>query len=104
MINPADNHQYPNLIPPDEDYICTEPPLPIIIDIQPVPLPPNDDTTTEPSDETLHKSSVEPLSICTLNLVHKYATNLPPVPMSSTTAPCKNRTKFEALNLHMISG
>ena len=101
-ITPADNHEYPNLIPSDEDYIYTEPPLPIIKDIQPVAMPLTKDPTTEPSNETLQKNSVEPLSIRTLNLVHKYATNLLPIPPSSTPASFKNRTKLEALNLHRI--
>ena len=47
---------------------------------------------------------VEPLSIRTLNLVHKDATNLPPIPPSSTPAPCKYRTQFKSLNIHRIFG
>ena len=76
IITPADNHEYPNLIPSDEDYLYTEPPLLIIKDIQPVALPLTKDPTTEPSNETLQNNSIEPLSIRTLNIVHKYATNL----------------------------
>ena len=70
-ITPANNHQYPHLITSDEDSICTEPPLPITTYIQPVPLPPTEYPTTEPRYKTLHKNSAEPLSIRTLNLVHK---------------------------------
>ena len=40
------------------------------------------------------------LSLCTLNLFHKDASNLPPIPPSSTPASCDNRTQFESLNLH----
>ena len=35
-------------------------------------------------------------------MVHRDATNLPPIPPSSTMAPCENRTQFESLNLHHI--
>ena len=59
---------------------------------------------TEPSDATLHKNYIESISVCTLNLVHRYATNLPHIPLSSTPAPCENRTQFESLNLHRIFG
>ena len=103
-ITPSDNSQSPHIIPSDEDYIFYETPLYITIDIQPVPPPPTKDPTTEPSYETLHKKSVEPLFIRTINIDHKDATNLPPVPLSSTPAPCKNRTHFKSLNLHRIFG
>ena len=69
-----------------------------------LPMSPTKDQTTEPSDETLHKNSVESLSTRTINIVHNDATNIPPVPPSSTPAPCKNMTKFESLNLHRIFG
>ena len=52
-INLTDNHQFPHLITSDEDYICTESPLPINTDIQPVAPHPTKDPTTDPSDETL---------------------------------------------------
>ena len=70
-ITPADKPQTPHIVPSDDNYIYSEPPLPITTDIQTVPLPPTKDLTTEPSDETLHNNSVEPLSIRTLNIVHK---------------------------------
>ena len=57
---------------------------------------------SEPRNALLHKNSVEPLSLRTLNLVHKDAYNLPPTPPSPTPAPCENRTQFESLNLHRI--
>ena len=104
MITPADNHQYPHLIPLDDYYVFIETHLHITIDIQPVPPPPIKYPTNEPSEKTLHKKSVEPLSIRTLNLIHMDATNLPPVPPSSTLAPCKNMTQFESLILHRIFG
>ena len=40
MITPADNHQYPHLIPLDDYYVFIETHLHITIDIQPVPPPP----------------------------------------------------------------
>ena len=102
-ITPDDNPQSPYIIPSYEDSIWSKPPLPITAHIQPVPPTSTEDTTTEPSDETLHRNSIEPLSICNLNLVHNDAINLPPVSPSSTPSPCKNRTQFESLNLHSIS-
>ena len=59
---------------------------------------------SEPIYAILHKDLVKPLSILTLNLVHKYANNLPHIPPSSTSATCKNRTQFESLNLNHIFG
>ena len=87
MVNTPDNLQSPNIIPSYEDYIRSELPLPITTDIQPLPMYPTNDTTTETSDETLHKKYLEPLSIRTLNLVHNKDTNIKPVPPSSTPAP-----------------
>ena len=81
-VTPSDNPQSPHIIPSDEYSICSEPPPHITTEITPVPLPPTEDPTTEPSDEILQKNSIEPLSICTLNIVHKDATNIPPVPPS----------------------
>ena len=79
-MNPADKPQYPHIIPSDEYLICSETPLHITTDIKPAPLPLTKDPTNVPSDENLQKNSVEPPSIHTLNLVHKYDTNIPPVP------------------------
>ena len=62
-------------------------------------VPPN-----EPSYVTLKNNSIEPLFIRTINLVHRDATNIPPIPPSLTLAPCENLTNFEPLNIHRISG
>ena len=86
-ITPAHKPQSPHIIPSDDDYICSETPLPITTDIQRVTPPPTKDPTTEPSDEAIHKNSAEPFSIHTLNLVHKDTTNVPSVPPSSKPAP-----------------
>ena len=59
---------------------------------------------SEPINALLRKNLVEPLSLCTLKLVHKDASNLPHIPPSSKPAPCENRTQFESLNLHGIFG
>ena len=78
--------------------------LPPSIYIKCLPQPPTKVPPTEPSNETLHKNSVEPISIRTLNMVHKGATNIPPVPHLSKPAPCKNSTQFKSLNIHIIFG
>ena len=83
-VTHPDNPEYPHVIPLDEDSICSEPPLPTTTGIQPIPTPTTEYTATEPIDETLHKKSVEPLYIHDINTVHNNATNLPPVPNSST--------------------
>ena len=61
-------------------------------------------TATYTRNATLHKNSVEPLSIRTLNLVHRDAKNLSPIPPSLAPVPCDNRTQFESLNIHRIFG
>ena len=104
MVTTIDNLQSPHIIPSDEDSIWSEAPLLITIDIQPLSPPQNYDPSNEPNDETLHKNSVETLSIHTLNLVHSDATNLLPVPPPPSSAPYKNRTHLELLNLHRILG
>ena len=104
MVTLPDKLPLPHIIPSYENSISSEPPLHITTDVQSLPPPPTEYPTTEPSDETLHKNSVEPLSIRTLHLVNKKATNLPPVPPSQTPEPCKNRAQFESLNLHRIFG
>ena len=101
-ITPDQNPQSPHIIPSDWDSICSEPPLLITTDIHFILLPPTKDTTTETSDETLHKNSVKPFSVCTLTLVHKDAANILPVPLLSAPATCKNRTQFKSLNIHSI--
>ena len=37
-------------------------------------------------------------------MFHRDATNIPPIPPSSTPAPCDNLTQFKSLNLHRIFG
>ena len=104
MITPGTTPQSPNIIPSDEDSISSQPPIHPSIDIDCLPQPSNKVPPTEPRNATLHKNSIDPLSICTLNLVHIDATNLPRIPLSSTPAPCENRTQFESLNIHRIFG
>ena len=87
MVTSPHNPQPPHIIPPYEYSICSEPTLPINTDIQNLPSPPTKDPTTESSNETLHKNSVETLSTRTINIVHNDSTNIPPVPPSSTPAP-----------------
>ena len=103
-ITPEPTPQSTHIIPSDEDSISSQPPLPPSIDIYCLPQPLTKVPPTEPSDATLNNNSIEPLSIRTLNLVHRYATNLPPLHLSSTPAPCDNQKQFESLNLHHIFG
>ena len=103
-INPEPKPQSNHIITPDEDSISYQAPLPPSIDIDCLPQPSNNCTPTDPRDSTLHKKPIEPLSILTINPVHRDATNLPPIPPSSTPAPCDNQTHFESLNLHRIFG
>ena len=103
-ITPEPTHQSPLIIPSDDDSITSQtsllPSSPS--DNQPQPL--INIKSSEPSDVLLHKNLVEPLSLRTLNLVHKDYSNLPHIPSSSTPAPCDNRTQSESLNLHRILG
>ena len=103
-ITPDPTPQSPHIITPYEEFISSQPPLPNFIDIDCLPHPLTNVPLTEPRDATLHKNSIEPLSIRTLNMVHRDATNLPFIPPSSTPAPCENLTKFESLNHHRIFG
>ena len=64
--------------------------LPLSIDIDCLPQYFTKVTPTEASDATIHKNYFKPLSIRTLNLVHKDDSNLPHIPPSLTPAPCKN--------------
>ena len=68
-ITPYQKTQSPYIIPSDEESICYKPPLPTYIDINYLPPPPTKVPPTEPSNKTLHKNLVEPLSIHTLNLM-----------------------------------
>ena len=103
-ITPAQTPQSTHIIPSDEESILSVPLLPTTTYFQSLPPSPLKVTTTKPIDETFHKNLVEPLFICTLNIVHNDATNLPLITPSSTQAPCKNRTQFGSLNLHKILG
>ena len=91
-------------IPSDEDSISSQAPLPPSIEIDCLPHPSTKVKPTEPSDAKLQKNSIKPLSIRTLNMVHRDATNLLPIPPSLTPAPCDNLTQFESLDLHRIFG
>ena len=102
MVTPPDNLPLSHIIPSYEDYISSEPPIHITTDVQHLPPPTTEDPTTEPSNATLHKNSVDTISIHNLHIVHNDATNLLPVPPSSTPTPCKNRKQFESLNPHRI--
>ena len=83
-INPEPNHQSPHIIPSDDESIASQnSPLPSLhSDNQPHQL--RKIKSNEPSDAILHKNLVEPLYICTLNLVHIDSSNLPPIPPYST--------------------
>ena len=99
---PDHTPQSSHIIPSYEDSLSSQPPLPPSIDIACLPSPPTNVPSTELIDETLHKNSVGPLSIRTLNMVHGDAPNIPPIYPSFTPPPCKNMTQFESLNLHRI--
>ena len=101
-INPEPTPQPPHIIPSDEESISSQTYLPPSIKIDCLHQPSTKITPNDPSDATLHKNSVEPLSIWNLNLFHRDSRNLPPIPPFSTPAPCKNRTHFEYLNIHRI--
>ena len=103
-ITPELTHQSPHIIPSDDESITSQPSLPESLQRDNQPQALINIKSSEHSDALLHKNSVEPLSLRTLNLVHKYASNLPPITPSSTPAPCKNRTQFESLNILRISG
>ena len=103
-ITPSQKLQSPHINPSDEEYISSQPLIPTSIDINCIPQPSTKVPPTEPSNTTLKKNSIEPLSIRTINLVHKDADNIRPIPPSSTLVSCKNRKHFESLNIHCIFG
>ena len=90
MITPEPKPQSTHIIQSDEDSISYQAPITPSIDIDCLPQPPTKVTPTEPSDATLNNNSIKPLSIRTINLFHRDTTNLPPIPISLTSAPCKN--------------
>ena len=96
--------QSPHIIPSDDESITSQTSLPPSLQINNLPQPLINIKASEPSNTTLHKKLVEPLSLHTLKIVHKDAYNLHPILPSSTPAPCENRTQFESLNLHRIFG
>ena len=85
-------HQSPHVIPSDDEFITSQTSLPSSLQSDNQPQYLINIKASEPRDALLHKNSVEPLSLRTLNIVHKDASNLPPIPPSSTPAPCDNRT------------
>ena len=101
-ITPELTHKSPNIIPSDYESITYQTSLPASLQSKNQPQYLINIKAIEPSNVLLHKNSVEPLSLHTLTIVHKDASNLYPIPPSSTPAPCDNRTKFELLNLHRI--
>ena len=101
---PEPKPQSLHIIPSDEESISSYSSRLPSLNIYNQPQPSINIKSSEPSNEILHKNSVEPLSVRTLNLVHGYAKNLPPIPPSLTSAPCENRTQFESLNIHRIFG
>ena len=103
-ITPAQKPQSPHIITSDEKSLSSKPSILPSMDINRLPQHPTKVPPNEPSVTTLHKNSVEPIPIRTLNMVHRDATNLPPIPPSLTLAPCENRTQFKSLNLHCIFG
>ena len=104
IITPEPTPQSPHIIPSYEESISSKASLPLSINIDCLPQPSTKITPTETRDETLHKNSVEPLSIRTINLVHRDASNLTPTLTSLTLVPFKNRTQFKFLNIHCIFG
>ena len=78
-INPEPTPQEPHIILSDEESISSQASLFPSIYNDCLPQFLTKITPTDPSDATLHKNSVEPLSICTLNIVHRDDRNLPPI-------------------------
>ena len=104
LITSDPTPQSPHIIPSDEESVFFQPHPPPSIDIAYLPQPPTKVPPTEPRNATMHKNSIEPLSSCTPNLVHKDTTNIPHIPPSLAPAPFKNQTQFKSLNLHYMFG
>ena len=79
-INTETKPQSPHMIPSDEESISSQAPIPPSIYIDCIPHPLTKFTPTYPINATLHKNSIKPISIRTLNLVYRDANNLPPIP------------------------
>ena len=103
-ITPEPTHQLPHIIPSDDESITSQTSLAPSFQSDNQPQPLINIKSSDPNDSLLHKNSLEPLSLRTLKLIHKDTSNLPPIPPSSTPAPCENRTQFNSLNLHRIFG
>ena len=86
-ITPEPTPQSPHIIPADEESISYQNSLPPYLNIDCLPQPSTKIKPTEPSDETIHKNSFEPIFIRNINLVHRDAINLPPTPPYLTPAP-----------------
>ena len=79
-ITTEPKHQSPHIIPSDNESIASQTSLLPSLHSDNKPQPLIKIKASEPSDELIHKNLVEPLSICTINIVHKDTTNLPPIP------------------------
>ena len=93
-ITPDPTHQSPHIIPSDYESITSQTSLHPYLQSDNQTKPLINIKASEPSDALLHNNLVKPLSICTLKLVHKDASNLPHIPPSSTHAPFEHRTQF----------
>ena len=101
-ITPEPKPQSPHIIPSDDESISPQNSLLTSLNSNNHPQTLIKIKASDRSNAILHKNLVEPLSIRTLNLVHKYANNIFPIPPSWTPAPCENKTQFESLNIHCI--
>ena len=103
-MTPEPKHQSPHIIPSDEDSIFSQSPLHSSIEIDCLPQSSTEVATTDIINSIIHKNSIKPLYICTLNIVHRDANNLPHIHPSSTLAPCENQTQFKSLDIQRIFG
>ena len=71
-ITPEPKHQLPHIIPSDDDSITSQTSLLPSLQSNNQPQPLINIKSSEPSDVLLHKNLVEPLSLRTINLDHKY--------------------------------
>ena len=94
----------PHIISCEKEYIYPLYYIPTIDEVRPPPTPPTEDLYAQPSNNNLHKNSTQPISKRTLHLEHHDISNITPVSPSYTPYNCKNITKFESLNIHMIFG
>ena len=79
-ITPELTHQSPHIIPSDDESITYQTPLSESLKSDNKPQSLINIKANEPSNALLHKNSVEPLSLRTLNLVNTHASNLPIIP------------------------